>query len=138
MSSVTSHILNHKLTGGNLIAVSTAANTYVASVVDAARPTAASTGSLNAAGSVYNFNTQANASTAIGVTFAAPTALVVGQLYEDMGDRILFSAAGQTIAIFAKVRLMNQVAYEGTETPLYLCIWAGAPSGAATVGVARL
>ncbi len=143
MSSAQSSILNHRLTSGHLIALTTSANTYVASVVDLARPTSSTTGFVNSAGSVYNFTTQDNAEAAIDTTFATGTSLVVGAFYEDMGDRIVFSALGQTIAIFAKVRRLNEIAYEGAETALYTCIWAGAPNGANTtapmiVGVARL
>lgn len=152
MSSVGSHILNHKRTGGHFIglgvsgAVAMVASLYVA-------PTSASTGFLNSAGSTFNFGATggataaANAETAIAAAFDATTddvALAAGVLLEDMGDRITFSAQGQTIAIFAKVRQLAQVSFEGAETPYYICIWAGAPGGSAgslvemKVGVARL
>jgi hypothetical protein len=143
MTSVHSQILNHTLTGGHFIAVSTSAYTYLASDVEAAFPTASTTGFLNAAGAVFNFTTLGRAQSAINNNFDDGTALAVGQLYEDMGDRIVYSAQGQTVAIFAKVRLLNQAAYEGSETPLYTCIWVGEPGGddeydAMYVGVARL
>jgi len=146
MSSVGSHILNHRLTGGHFIglgvssAVAMIASGYVV-------PPSSGTGYLNAAGSCFNYATAANAQTAIAAAFDAtttPLTLAAGVLLEDMGDRIVFSAQGQTIAIFAKVRQLNDFAYEGLPDTFYTCIFAGAPGGSAgtlvemLVGVARL
>jgi hypothetical protein len=146
MSSVTSHILNHTRTGGHLIGLGvTDAHFYPASAYVV--PPSSGTGYLNAAGSCFNYATAANALTAAyaALPTAGEAALTSGLLFEDMGDRLLFSAQGQTILIFAKVRQLapNGGAYEGNETSYYTCIWAGSPAvdGAnnqAVVGVARL
>jgi hypothetical protein len=142
MTSVHSHILNHKLTGGHFIGLGVA---NCGAFPTYTEPTSSSTGFLNSAGSVFNFSSSANALTAIAAAFSgSKLTLSAGVLLQDMGDRVVFSAAGQTIAIFGKVRQLATAAYEGNETPYYICMWAADPAAIASggyetlVGVARL
>ena len=57
---------------------------------------------------------------------------------QDKGNRIVFSAQGQTVAIFAEVLLLNNLSTEGGETTYYACIWAGNPASDHVVRVARI
>jgi hypothetical protein len=100
---------------------------------------------VNAQGSVFNYTTATNALTAAiaALPTADEVAMSVGQFFEDMGDRLVFSALGQTVLIFAKVRDMSTISTEGDETQFWTCIWAAAPGASgsdnqAIVGVARL
>jgi hypothetical protein len=99
----------------------------------------AATGFLNSAGSVYNYSTTGNAVTAIGSSLTTTTTVVVGSLYQDKGNRIVFSAQGQTVAIFAEVLPLNNLSTEGGETTFYICLWSGDPTTAeCVVRVARI
>jgi hypothetical protein len=98
----------------------------------------AASGYINSAGSLYNYQTTANASSAITASMTTGTAVVVGDLLQDKGNRIVFSAEGQTVAIFAEVLLLNNLSTEGGETTYYACIWTGNPTAEHVVRVARI
>jgi hypothetical protein len=96
-------------------------------------------GFLNAAGSVYNYSTVSDATTAIGDSFATGATVVVGTLYQDKGNRIVFSAQGQTVAIFAEVLPLTNLSTEGGETTFYICLWSANPgTSECVVRVARI
>jgi hypothetical protein len=145
MSSVHSSIHNHRLTGGHLIGLGvTDATMYLNSGYTV--PPSSGTGYVNAQGSVFNYSTATNARAAAAVALDDTSAVTVtaGMLLEDMGDRLVFSALGQTVLIFAKVRDLSNLSTEGDETQYWHCIWAAAPGVfdtdklQAIVGVARL
>jgi hypothetical protein len=125
-------------TGGTFVAVGTTGRLYTtftpATVIANANLT-------NYAGNLYNFNTAANAVAAVlgaQQAFASGAALVVGALYRDMGDRIVYAAGSQTVAIFARVQALNQIAFEGSETTnTYICVWTAAPASV-PISVGRL
>jgi hypothetical protein len=131
MSSVLSEVAALKTTGGTFICVK--AGTSLASAF-----TAPTSGFTSSAGRVYGYATSGAATTAIASAFATDVAVTVGLLYRDKGDRIVFSAAGETIAIFAAVMPLVEAGYEGNATTQYACIWAGASAGEYVPVLARL
>ena len=143
MSSAQSSILNHRLTGGHLIGLTTTAYYYPNSAYVV--PPTSGSGYVNAQGSVFNYTTATNARLAAiaALPTAGEVAMSVGEFFEDMGDRLVFSALGQTVLIFAKVRPLNEIGNEGSGVQYWTCIWAAAPGvvtsdNQAIVGVARL
>jgi hypothetical protein len=144
MSSAQSSIHNHRLTGGHLISLGVT-NAHMYPVSAYIVPPSSGTGYVNAQGSVFNYTTATNAlNAAIAANpTASDVALTAGIFLEDMGDRLVFSALGQTVLIFAKVRRLNDIDTEGSETQHWTCIWAASPAASGTdyqaiVGVARL
>ncbi len=105
-----------------------------------ATPPSSGTGYVNAAGNVYNYTTAANAVSAAGTAFSGDTTLTASTLLRDMGDRYVFMAGGQTVAIFAAVQPMNDngTSKEGDSLVYYTCIWSAKPDGNCTVAVARI
>ena len=148
MSSVHSSILNHRLTGGHLIGLGVTSPANAAYFSSYTAPTSSATGIVNIQGSVFEFQTPANAEAAIITAFGGTaTTIAAGQFFEDMGDRYVFTSKGMVIAIFAKVRRLNNIDFEGDRVSAYTCIWTGAQGGPSApttptqemvVGVARL
>jgi hypothetical protein len=132
MSSILSEVAALKTTGGTFICVKAGAPVLASAF------TAPTSGFTSAAGKVFGYATSGAATTAIASAFATNVDASVGSLYRDKGDRIVFSAAGETIAIFAAVMPLVEAGYEGNATTYYACIWAGASAGEYVPVLARL
>lgn len=104
----------------------------------------ATAGFINSAGSVYNYGPSGSdtgaerAVAAIENSMTTGVSAVVGALYQDKGNRIVFSSNGQTVAIFAEVLPLNNLSTEGGETTFYICIWSANPQDELYVRVARI
>ncbi len=139
MTSIARKIDALTRTGGSLIGIG--ATAYAFSNFTA--PTG-----VGGAGSVFDFQsatTHAGDATAAvaGLALALGTgsnAITAGALYRDMGDRYVFSANGETVAIVAGVQPLTNVEYEGSRQKFYTTIWSANPAAStwAAVGVARL
>lgn len=137
MSSIDRKIHQVNFTGGTFVGVG-ATGAYVFSNFTA--PTVGPTSS------VYSYTTGAtqaddSALALAGLAAALGTqsnSITAGECFRDMGDRFVFMAGGEQVAVVAAVQPLDNAANEGSQNRMYLTIWNAAPAAPCVVGVARV